>query len=152
MREHSSRIARVIAGVVIVGAAGCLATPASQSVLLRERRIVGNEPPRSGAPSDVLTASELMVGGVMTVGDGVRRLRPEFVRPAFVPGSLTGAAISPTVYINGGYGGGIEILDRVLLEEVEDIRFIRASQARGWWGPSCPCAAGVIHVRTKRGG
>jgi len=152
MREHSSHVARIIAGVVIVGTAGCVTAPASQSTLLRQQGTAVSEPPRSGAPSDVLTASELLAPGVMTVGDGVRRLRPEFVRPAIVPGNPTGATVSPSVYINGGYVGGLDVLDRILLEEVEDIRFIRAWQARGWWGPSCPCAAGVIHVRTRRGG
>lgn len=152
MREHSTRVARIMVGVVIVGAVGCVTAPASQSALLRQQGTAVSEPPRSGAPSDVLTASELVAPGVMTVGEGVRRLRPEFVRPAIVPGDLTGAAVLPSVYINGGYAGSLDVLDRILLEEVEDIRFIRAWQARGWWGPSCPCAAGVIHVRTRRGG
>ena len=152
MREHSSQVARIIIGVVLVGTAGCVTAPASQSALLRQQGTAVSEPPRSGAPSDVLTASELVGTGVMTVGDGVRRLRPEFVRPAIVPGNPAGAAVLPSVYINGGYAGGLDVLDRVLLEEIEDIRFIRAWQARGWWGPSCPCAAGVIHVRTRRGG
>jgi hypothetical protein len=152
MRKHSLRAARIMAGVVIAGAAGCVTAPASQSALLRQQGAAVSEPPRSGAPSDILTASELVSPGVMTVGDGVRRLRPEFVRPTIVPGNPAGAAVSPVVYINGGYAGSLDVLDRILLEEVEDIRFIRAWQARGWWGPSCPCSAGVIHVRTRRGG
>lgn len=152
MRKHSTQLGRIVAGFVIMGAAACVTAPASGSALLRQQGTAVSEPPRSGAPSDVLTASELVSPGVMTVGDGVRRLRPEFVRPAIIPGNPAGATTLPAVYINGVYTGSLDVLDRILLEEVEDIRFIRAWQARGWWGPSCPCAAGVIHVRTKRGG
>jgi len=87
----------------------------------------------------------------MTTAEGVRRLRPEFVRPTFAPGYPGGPPATPSVYIDGVYTGSVDVLDRILLDEVNDIRFIRPNEARGWWGWSCPCAGGVIHVRTVHG-
>ena len=69
-----------------------------------------------------------------------------------MPGTTGGVSALPTVYVNGIYVGNVDVLTSILLDEVQDIRFIKAWQARHWWGPACPCAGGVIHVRTKRAG
>ncbi len=151
MRNVSRDFLRVSAGILLTaGAGGCLPRSNPPSDFVRRQRLTVSEPARSGARSDALTSDEIELSGVLTVSDGVRRLRPEFVRPRVVPGSLGGTLQGPVVYIDGGYAGGLDVLDRVLLDELQDIRLIRAAQAQSWWGASCRCAAGVIHVRTRR--
>ena len=125
------------------------ANRAASTADLRERSLSA-EPPRSGPRSAVLTSDELLAAGVETTGDGVRRLRPQFIRPEPIPGNAAGLTATPSVYIDDQYAGSLDVLDRVPVDEVADIRFLRPSEARSWWGWSCPCGVGVIHIRTAR--
>jgi hypothetical protein len=98
-----------------------------------------------------LSAAELVQARVTTTADGVRQLRPNFLQGIR---TISGGAIvdvAPSVFLNGSYAGGVEALELVSLDAVNEIRFIRPAQAHDFWGSSCPCNGGVIHVRTKRG-
>jgi hypothetical protein len=109
------------------------------------------EPARYGSTSETLTANELLTANVTSTQEGVRRRRPEFLRPVLLPTPDMGTVQTyPSVYLNGVYAGGVDALERVPLSVVDEIRFVRASQAKDRWGSYCPCNAGVIAVRTKK--
>jgi hypothetical protein len=147
-RRGSSLLAMIIAGMLII-ASGCASTHATTSTFAIRQTGALSDGPRADVPSDVITAADLHDVVAANTAEAVRRLRPNFVRPSPVPGSMQGDYASPSVYVDGNYLGGIDALDLVHLDEVEEIRFIRANAAKNWWGGSCPCAVGVIHVRTR---
>jgi len=102
------------------------------------------------ARSDLLTATELREVRPLTTLDGVRRLRPEFIRPTVVLNGNEPAAVMPSVFLNGVYAGGLDVLETIPLDAVEEIRFLRPSRAYDRWGFSCRCSGGAIQVTTKR--
>jgi hypothetical protein len=113
--------------------------------------MAGAEPSRFGSSSDKLAVDELLAAHATSTPEAVRRLRPEFLRPVLLPTPDAGTvATYPSVYLNGVYAGGVEALETVPLQVVEEVRFVRAAQAKDWWGSYCPCNAGVIAVRTKK--
>jgi outer membrane cobalamin receptor len=75
-------------------------------------------------------------------------LRPDFLRgtPARTESGMVN--VRPSVFLNGSHVGGLEALETIALDAVEEIRFIRTAQAQAFWGSYCPCTGGVIHVRT----
>jgi len=122
---------------------------AADTSLSPGRTVETNEPARHGRSSDVLTATELLQAHAVTTAAGVRQLRPAFVRGIRSMTASGTLDISPSVYLNGGYLGGLDALESVSLDAVQEIRFIRPAQAHDFWGSWCPCDGGVIHVRTK---
>jgi len=102
------------------------------------------------ARSDLLTAAELRELRPLTTLDGVRRLRPEFIRGIVVLNGNQLATISPSVFLNGNYAGGLDVLETIPLDAVEEIQFLRPSRAYDRWGFSCRCSGGAIQVTTKR--
>src|SRR5262249_18382211 len=104
----------------------------------------------STARSDLLTAAELRNLRPLTTLDGVRRLRPEFIRPTVVLLGNERAAVMPSVFLNGTYAGGLDVLETIPLDAVEEIRYLRPSRAYDLWGLSCRCNGGAIQVTTKR--
>lgn len=150
--KPTSRNGRRLAWFALSLAATACASARVPSFGAADRQLVlGGELPRPRAASDVVTGGELRWAGVQTTGEGVRRLRPHFLRPALIPGDLEGRRATPSVYVDNVYTGGLEVLDQILLDEVEDIQFIRPAEARFSWGSWCACAGGVIHVRRTRG-
>ena len=148
-RRRSSLLAMIIAGLLAVSTACASARPSAPSTLAIRQQGALSEGPRADVPSDVITVADLRSVAASNTGEAVRRLRPSFVRPSAIPGNMDGALATPSVYVDGSYLGGLEALELVLIDEVNEIRFIRANAAKNWWGSSCPCAVGVIHVRTK---
>jgi hypothetical protein len=136
--------------IFIAAASAACAGTAPMSGVSRQRAMGVAEPSRLGSSSETLTAADLLTANVTSTPEAVRRLRPEFLRPVLLPTPDAGTArVYPSVYLNGVYAGGIEALETVPLTVVQEIRFVRAQQAKGWWGSYCPCNAGVIAVRTK---
>lgn len=148
--RRSSLLAVILAGLFIVAGACASARPASTSFAMRQQGAL-SDGPSADAPSDVITAAELHGVAAANTAEAVRRLRPSFVRSNPIPGNFDGATATPSVYVDGTYLGGLETLELVHLDEVTEIRFIRANAAKNWWGSSCPCAVGVIQVRTTHG-
>ena len=146
-RRRSSLLAMIIAGLLVVVTGCASARPASTSFAIRQQGAL-NDGPRADGPSDVITAADLHSVAAANTGEALRRLRPSFVRSSPIPGNFDGAYATPVVYVDGNYTGGLEVLDLVHLDEVTEIRFIRPNAAKNWWGGSCPCPVGVIHVRT----
>ncbi len=145
-RRRSSLLAMIIAGLLVV-ASGCASVRPTSTFAIRQQGAL-SDGPRADASSDVITVNDLRSVGAANTAEAVRRLRPSFVRPSLVPGSLDGVLATPSVYVDGNYLGGLDALELVQIDEVSEIRFIRANPARNWWGGSCPCSVGVIHVRT----
>ena len=147
MRISSTTIVLFIAAAASAACAG--RTPVSG--ISRQQAMGVAEPSRFGSSSETLTAAELLTSKATSTPEGVRRLRPEFVRPVLLP-TPEGRTVPtyPSVYLNGVYAGGVDALESVPLNVVEEIRFVRAPQAKDWWGSYCPCNAGVITVRTKK--
>jgi hypothetical protein len=99
--------------------------------------------------SDLLTAGELRALHSLTTLDGVRRLRPEFIRPTVVLNGGRPATVTPSVYLDDAYAGGLDALETIPLDVVEEISYLRRSRAFDRWGFSCRCDGGVIQVKTK---
>jgi hypothetical protein len=135
---------------IAILSAGCASAPLHSTPLSIERVADAKEPPRYGRSSDVLTATELLDARVTTTAAGVRQLRPNFLQGMRAMTGTGMADVAPSVYLNGGYVGGVDALDAIGLDAVEEIRLIRPAQAHDFWGSSCPCNGGVILVRTKR--
>ena len=148
-RRRSSLLAMIAAGLLAAVTACASARPTSTLAIRQQSAL--NDGPRPDAPSDVITVADLRSVAASNTGEAVRRLRPSFVRANPIPGNMDGALATPSVYVDGNYVGGLEALELVQLDEVKEIRFIRANAAKNWWGGSCPCAVGVIHVHTQHG-
>ena len=115
-----------------------------------QRAIVNSEPSRYGSPSHMLTGAELKKAGVTSTEEGVRRLRPEFLRGTPTPAGARVVNVTPTVYLNEKYAGELDALRTIPLDAVEEIRLVRPNEARDFFGVLCHCDAGVILVRTHR--
>ena len=135
--------------VVTLFCCGCVSSGGRSAALASPQQNSIDEPSRYGSPSDVLTATELLRVNPTSTADGVRRLRPEFVRATSAPGLSGIEAVWPSVYVNGKHIGGPDELERIPVDAVAEIRFVKPGQARDFWGAMCPCSAGVIHVRTR---
>ncbi|HTJ24376.1 MAG TPA: hypothetical protein VL383_18380 [Gemmatimonadaceae bacterium] len=145
---------RVVMTMCLGGATAtaCATFRGSSAGELRERLM--SSPDLNGAArrSDVVTAAELGSIPAASTVESLRRLRPEFFRPVRSALDQHGAAaINPVVYVDDAYNGALESLETVPKDAVVEVRFLRPMQAVERWGPSCPCAAGVIQVVTSRG-
>lgn len=129
----------------------CATYRGSSTGELQERLTSFPDPNGAGRRSDVVTAVELgSVPAVSTI-ESLRQLRPEFFRPVRSALDQLGAtAINPVVYVDDVYNGALENLETVPKRVVREVRFLRPMQAVERWGPSCPCAAGVILVVTNK--
>src|SRR3569832_1430393 len=85
---------------------------------------------------DVLRRGEIAAHSALaraTLMDAIVRLRPEYVSPTRVESSgLTTSA--PSVVVNGGYRGGLEILRGIDVSTVMEIRFVRSTEAMARFG------------------
>jgi hypothetical protein len=116
---------------------------------LHERLGQVQDPRGTTRRSDVVTAAELQSVADGTTSESLRRLRPEFFRPVQSALDPRDARV-PVVYVDEAQHGGIEMLETVPKDAVQEIRFLRPMQAVERWGPSCPCVAGVIYVVTRK--
>ena len=100
--------------------------------------------------SSVIARSELGTVKGGTAGDAVRQLRPQFLEPSLQQATLTGQRSYPLVSLENRPLAGIESLDAIPLAAIDEVRFLRPSEARGVYGIGCACAAGVIVLRIRR--
>jgi hypothetical protein len=92
----------------------------------------GAGPGRGSA--NVITRSELSTLDLSTAYDAVQRLRPQFLRGRGSTSIRDPNPVLPIVYIAGVKQGGPEALHRVRVSEVEEIRYINASDATTRYG------------------
>jgi hypothetical protein len=88
----------------------------------------------SRGSSSVITRSELNTLDLSTAYDAVQRLRPHFLRGRGSTSIRDPNPVLPVVYIAGVKQGGPEALQRVRVSEVEEIRYIGASDATTRYG------------------
>lgn len=103
----------------------------------------------SGArgPRNVLSHEEIATINVATAYDAVQQLRPEYLRTR---GTISVQSPNPeyaVVYINGVRAGGLDALQRIRASDVQDMRYLSASEATTRYGTGH--AGGVIEVRTR---
>jgi hypothetical protein len=84
--------------------------------------------------SNVITRTELNTLDLSTAYDAVQRLRPHFLRGRGSTSIRDPNPVLPVVYIAGVKQGGPEALHRVRVSEVEEIRYIGASDATTRYG------------------
>jgi len=121
------------------------AVAASRQTSYEQRRLV---PVGRQAPSDRVSRDELGALSGVNIEDGLRRLRPEWMRPAPATRQAAEPAVA-SVYVNDAYAGGIEALRLIPIDAVTNARYLTPTAARSWFGMFCPCAGGVILVSTR---
>jgi hypothetical protein len=139
--------------VLAAGAAAGCSRASSLSTVSRAQNAPITSPTRTTSSSETLLAAEILASNALSTPEAVRRLRPEFLRATVVWTPDAGSTRQyPSVYLNGVHAGGPDILETVPVGVIEEIRFVRAVEAKAWWGSLCPCSGGVISVRTKKEG
>ncbi len=98
--------------------------------------------------TDEISLDELRRVDVANARDAIRRLRPEYLRPARLSRSAVDPQFAPVVYQNGTYAGNLAILETISLAEVLGIRYLPPVVAQVEYGSLCRCGGGVILVRT----
>jgi len=93
-----------------------------------------------------ISAGDLSSVPATSALDAVRRLRPEFLTPT---DRRSGRPVSPSVYQNDRYIGGVDQLELIPLAPLVEIRWLSAVEAKNVYGSYCACDNGVIAVRTK---
>lgn len=129
----------VLAALVAAFAVGCASTGSSE---------------RSSSNRDVLTRAEIDAAGpqIQTAYEAVQRLRPRFLRERSNPTAGIGAnRVDPiVVYINGVRRGGVAELRRIQIRNVEEIRYVRPTDATTRYGMNH--GSGAIEVTLLGGG
>lgn len=108
------------------------------------------EAPRDFARSDRILAAEFTQVRGSSAAHAVRQLRPQFLYSS-QRGPARLAQQLPAVYVNGQHVGGIEALEIIGLQTVEEIRHVDPTAAKSMFGSYCPCDGGVIMVQMRRG-
>lgn len=89
-------------------------------------------PPRSSG--NVITREEISALEVTTAYEAVERLRPHFLRGRGPTSLRTTQVTLPVVYVAGVRSGGPEALERILIGQVYEIRFLNAGDATTRFG------------------
>lgn len=103
----------------------------------------------NAAPSrdpNVITAAELG-SHIGTARQAIERLRPRFLRvrgPSSISNPEDGRIV---VYVDNNRMGGVEVLDRIQVGDIAEIRYMNAPDATSRYGTGH--SAGVILIITK---
>ncbi len=110
----------------------------------------GDGPAPAPRRSSVITAEEIATSPTSTAFEAIRELRQQWLQ-ARGPDLITvGGRPSPRVAIDGAIRGRLDELRAVRVENIQEIRFISASDATTRWGAGV--LGGVIEIITKRRG
>ena len=97
-----------------------------------------------------ITVEELSAYPGSTVFQAVQRLRPAWVRPRVTTvRGASGERYYPHVFVDGIPRGELEILNGMNIQEVQEIRYLSASDATTRFGTGYP--GGIIEVMTRKG-
>ena len=151
MHTRSETLRQIVTvGLLAVPPIGCAARPTVEPSPLHYSAKPAANTLGTQRRADVVSGTELRALGAQSATEGLKRLRPEFLRPTLAAMDQSSPADRvPVVYVDGVYIGRLESLDYVPLDAVQEIRFLRPMQGVERWGPGCHCAAGVIHVLTR---
>ena len=120
----------------------------SVAVLLATGCVSSGESSGAGRSRDLITAEELMAVPHNTTFEAVRALRPRWLLPRNMASLRNQQRHTPRVYVDGQFRGEIDELTRLAPHEVEEIRFMSASDATTRFGTNH--IAGAIVVTTWR--
>ena len=124
---------------------------ASSTQMQRTALDVSKEPEvfQSATAKNAVSAADLTKTSASNLFDALRQIRPEFLRA-----STRTTALSPareiSVFENDRYVGTVSQLSMIPLNVVVELRRLEPVEAKSVFGNSCPCDAGVIHVRTAK--
>jgi len=102
---------------------------------------------RPSRSSDLITADEIEAASVSNAYDAIARLRPAFLRGRGQSSIQTPGSDLPIVYVNGLRTGTIEHLRSIPAQDVQQIRYINATDATTRFGTGH--TGGVIEVTTR---
>lgn len=141
-------VAQLFAVAVLAGAQAC-ATANTPAELAPSVSLQGGESSHRASTPGRIVAGDLPRVQGPTALDAIRELRPEFLH---ITGRRMGAGFAPptpSVYENGKYAGGIDVLNIIPIRVVLEIRRVEAVEAKSLFGASCQCDGGIILVRTQ---
>lgn len=95
----------------------------------------------------VITAEELDAITVPTVYEAVERLRPQFLRSRGASSVRNPQPMMPVVYVGGVRYGGPESLRQLRTSDVQEIRYLNASDATTRYGTDHTGGAIVVTLR-----
>lgn len=97
---------------------------------------------------DLITSEQLMEVPYNTVFEAVRALRPRWLQTRNVASLRSQERHTPRVYVDGQLRGEVNELSRLVPHEVEEIRYMSASDATTRFGTNH--IAGAIVITTRR--
>ncbi len=102
--------------------------------------------------TNVITAEEIASSPAITpnqtVYNAIEYLRPLFLRPRSVAG-LSSDRSEPVVYIDRIKRGGLEELQNIYINEVEEIRYLSPSEATFQFGTNHATGAILVKMRSR---
>jgi hypothetical protein len=101
---------------------------------------------------NLITRAEIESSNVQDAYEVVQRLRPEYLREQRGNPSISSGPQYAAVYVDGVRRGGPEALRGLRPVEVEEIRFISASDATTRWGTGHGGGVIEVKIRSGRGG
>ena len=106
-----------------------------------------SRPARATADPNVITVAELEGHHGVSARRAIERLRPRFLRVRG-PSSVTNpAADRVVVYVDQARMGGVDILDQIPAQDIQEIRYLSAADATSRYGTGH--SAGAILITTK---
>lgn len=97
--------------------------------------------------SDVLTREEINQSSATTALELLQQLRPQFLRSRGSTSIQNPRPDYPVVYMNEVRHGTVESLRTVMVEEIDEVRFISGADATTRWGTGH--GAGVIQILAR---
>ena len=97
---------------------------------------------------DLLTAEELYPLIQFTAWEAVQRLRPMWLRPGGIRNSANPAGHYPHVFVDGAPYGAMDALRGFRVENVEEMRYVNATDATIRYGGQYQ--GGVILITSRR--
>ena len=99
---------------------------------------------------DLITREQVDANpGAQDAYEVVQRLRPDFLRERGAMSLQTSGRALAVVYLDGVRRGGPEVLKTIRAQELQEIRFISATDATTRWGTDH--AGGAIDVKLRHG-
>jgi outer membrane cobalamin receptor len=99
--------------------------------------------------SSVITRSEIVASGLMTMQEVIERLRPHFLRSRGRSSIMRTSSDQVEVYLDDVYGGNTSVLRNIDATTVQQVEFVSGPETGFRFGRNH--SAGVIHIVTRRG-
>jgi len=98
---------------------------------------------------NLLTLEELAPVDAFTAWDAVQRLRPMWLRPGGIRNSANPAGHYPQVFVDGSPYGSLDSLRRFRVSDIEEIRYVNATDATIRYGGQFQGGVILIVMRSQ---